>query len=225
MRYIGIILFAVALWVEVATATSSSSNPTFKPIKTQLHSNSQEESTIDKKYEKILNSHEKKGSGTRRRPHSPTLRDIESGIVADSGSDSIVNSDTVSITIPSSIASNEDENTTSNSIIDSQIMSANTMENITENITENNSMISIVEELLRWQATPIIVDPSAAEPMQFAATSNMLCSVGWEEVVDSSEFTKKKVLRCKPVQLTNIAFESSECEADTGICSRILEQN
>lgn len=95
-----------------------------------------------------------------------------------------------------------------------------------DSIPVKNGMLSIVEELLNWyipDSIPANNDADVVPPMQYASTCNMLCSVGWEEDITSTVFAKRKVLRCKTVNLTKIEFDAEECDTTTGICSRVLE--
>jgi hypothetical protein len=84
---------------------------------------------------------------------------------------------------------------------------------------------SILDELLNWQVPDLTQnDPSIATPKQYVASCNMLCSVGWEEDITTSTFTKRKVLRCNTANLTKIEFdEDKECDTVSGVCQRVLE--
>ena len=90
--------------------------------------------------------------------------------------------------------------------------------------TTTQKIPSILDELLNWQIPDLTQgDPSIATPKQFTASCNMLCSVGWEEDITASTFTKIKKLRCNTANLLPIEFAPSECDPDTGTCSRVLE--
>lgn len=134
----------------------------------------------------------------------------------------------VSLTSSSAQDDLNDQNFTNNAtIIDNEtsVILANSPTNNTDLLPVKNGMLSIVEELLNWYI-PILNldDANAVAPMQYASTCNMLCSVGWEEDLTSSDFTRNKVLRCKTVNLTKIEFEPDECNDESGTCSRVLEQ-
>jgi hypothetical protein len=137
----------------------------------------------------------------------------------------------VSLTASSAQDDLNNQNFTNNAtdpiIIDNEtsVILANSPTNNTDLLPEKNGMLSIVEELLNWYI-PILNldDANAVAPMQYASTCNMLCSVGWEEDLTSSDFTRNKVLRCKTVNLTKIEFEPDECNDESGTCSRVLEQ-
>jgi hypothetical protein len=92
------------------------------------------------------------------------------------------------------------------------------------NITTTTQIPSILDELLNWQIPDLTQgDPTIATPKQFTASCNMLCSVGWEEDITASTFTKIKMLRCNTVNLSPIEFAPNECDPDSGMCSRVLE--
>ncbi len=92
--------------------------------------------------------------------------------------------------------------------------------------------LSIFEELLNWQI-PTDASDSPIPPIKFASTCNMLCSIGWEEVIHNNYYNhdnnnqealeKRKVLRCKTVQLQPVNFEADECDEEGTICTRVLE--
>lgn len=225
----------VVLALEVCVAASSSSNSplktTTKKTPSQIMNHDAASETSPHHAEAVEHHGDASGimsKGRRRRPHSPSLREFvsDSSVVGVDSNGTEASNDTSSssnIINPSALLINEEVMPDSISMMLNQSM----MANMTKNMTEDTSMISIIEELLRWQIAPIVTtkDPSIVQPKTFAATSNMLCSVGWEDDLSSNEFTKRKVLRCRPVQLANIAFDPSECDADTGVCSRVLDQN
>ena len=135
----------------------------------------------------------------------------------------------VSLTASSAQDDLNDQNFTNNAtIIDNEtsVILANSPTNNTDLLSVKNGMLSIVEELLNWYIPNLVQnnDADAIPPMQYASTCNMLCSIGWEEDLTPSDFTRNKVLRCKTVNLTKIEFDPDECIAETGTCSRVLEQ-
>ena len=90
--------------------------------------------------------------------------------------------------------------------------------------TENQTTTSsILDELLNWQVPDLTYDPSIVPPKQFAASCSMLCSVGWEDDMSTSPFTRMKIMRCSTKNLTAVEFNADECNEESGACSRVLE--
>ncbi len=88
-----------------------------------------------------------------------------------------------------------------------------------------NNIPSILDELLNWQVPDMTMndDPSIVPPTQFAASCDALCSIGWEDDMTTSPYTRRKTVRCKSMNLTKIDFLAEECDSDSGSCTRVLE--
>ncbi len=88
-----------------------------------------------------------------------------------------------------------------------------------------NNIPSILDELLNWQVPDMTAndDPTAVPPTQFAASCDALCSIGWEDDMTTSPYTRRKTVRCKSMNLTKINFLAEECNSESGSCTRVLE--
>ena len=87
----------------------------------------------------------------------------------------------------------------------------------TNNVTTTTQIPSILDELLNWQIPDLTQgDPTIATPKQFTASCNMLCSVGWEEDITASTFTKINESFDVSHQNTCDSFITSDCHPCKG---------